>query len=868
MKQYPPELAIRFLSWFLKKELQEEVLGDLEEEFYHLLENHSLFKAKLLYWFQVLNYLRPFAIKHFQSPEFYPAMFSHNIKISYRTLLKNKTFSLINIGGLALGMTISIFIALWIYDEYSYNKSHEHYDRIVQVMRKDISPEGVRINSSITGGIGVEMVETYGRYFEHVAMTFFRPSPQLLLYGEEHYREMGYYFQQDIPHILTLNMIQGTRSALENPSNIIISESLASKIFDEENPMGKTISLITGTDLIVQGVYEDLPENSTFGDAEFFGSMALIYNENRPFVWNNYNMKAYALLKEDVQFEDASLGIKDLMKPYQVENYSPRELFLLPMKDWHFYDTNMYGEQITSKRVQFIRLYGAIGIFILLIACINFMNLNTSRFQIRGKEVGVRKAIGSARSEVISQFLTESLLYVVAALAISLALVSGLLPYFNEFSAKEISFEWLNPYFWLSITGFCLIVALIAGSYPALFLSSFNPVQALKGKLKQGKTSQWFRQGLVVFQFAISIVMIIGTITIYEQIQYAKNRSIGYQKGGLITMTGSRTVYQNMDVLRSELKSTGVVEELASSNYPLTNTLGNNGGFRLTDSETPFDISFNTIYVNPEYGTATKFELIAGRDFSRELGDESKNIIISESAVQAMGLDNPVGQQLVSKYDFNNNSTRTFTIVGVIKDMIKGSPFEEPKPLMLFPTEDSMYHIFIRINPGVSFETAISEIENTFDEIVPEHPFEYAFADNQYLTKFRVEEQTGSLAALFSALAIIISCLGLFGLSAFMVTQRVKEIGIRKVLGASVANLWTLLSKDFGILVAIACLISIPIASYAMNIWLQDYEYRIQIYWWIYAAGGVSCIIITMLTVSYHSVKASLANPVQSLRSE
>ncbi|MBO6522514.1 MAG: ABC transporter permease [Balneolaceae bacterium] len=868
MSLKPPKYAVRFLIFFLKDELQEEVLGDLEEAYYFNIRKYSKNKAKFLYWYQVLNYLRPFAIRNFSTPNLYPVMFRHNLKISYRTLLKNKTFSLINIGGLALGMTVTIFIALWIYDEYSYNANHEHYDRIVQVMRKDISSEGIQINSSQTGGAGVELEETYSNYFEYVAMTFFRPEPILLLQDGEHFREMGYYFQEDIPHILSLNMIQGSRNALENPSNIIISESLASKIFNEENPMGKTISLISGTDLIVQGIFEDLPGNSTFGDAAFFGSMGLIYNEDRPFVWNNYNMKIFALLRENADIEAASRSIKDVMKPYRGVDDDPRELFLLPMKDWHFYATNQYGEQVAGKLIQFIRLYGAIGIFILLIACINFMNLNTSRFQTRGKEVGVRKAIGSVRSEVVVQYLTESLLYTFGAFIISLLLVYMLLPSFNVFAAKEISLPWINPIFWVISIGFGLLVALVAGSYPAVFLSSFNPVQALKGRLRQGKKNERLRQGLVVFQFVISIVLIIGTITIHEQIQYAKNRSMGYQTEGLITMTGSRTVYQNMDLLRTELKNTGAVEEVAFSNYPLTNTLGNNGGFRFPGSSNPIPISFNTIYVSPEYGQTTKFELVAGRDFSRELGNESASIIISESAASAMGLDNPVGQQLISKYDFNDNSSLVFTIVGVIKDMVKGSPFEEPMPLMLFPSSNPMRHMFLRAKSGIPLEIVLSEIEEVFDKVAPEHPFEYAFADNQYLTKFRAEEQTGTLATLFSALAILISCLGLFGLSAFMVTQRVKEIGIRKTLGASVTNLWALLSRDFGILVIIACIISIPIASFVMNIWLQDYEYRIHIYWWIYAIGVISCFLVTMLTVSYHSIKASLLNPVKSLKTE
>ncbi len=866
MNTKPPKSAVRFLSFFLKQELQEEVLGDLEEAFQSTQKKHFLSKAKLLYWYQVFNYLRPFAIKNFSTPTIYPVMFRHNLKISYRTLLKNKTFSLINIGGLALGMTVAIFIALWIYDEYSYNTNHEHYDEIVQVMRKDISPDETSVNSSHTGGVGVELQEKYSHYFEHVAMTFFRPETELLVVEEQPYREMGYFFQKDIPHILSLEMKQGTRGAMENPSNMLVSERFAKKVFGEENPIGKTVSFNGTADLIVQGVFEDLPENSTFGDAEFFASMALIYNENNPYVWNNYNMKIFAKLKEGVSVSNASLAIKDLMKPYRDVEDDPRELFLLPMKDWHLNSSFEGGVQITSRKVQFIRLYGLIGVFILLIACINFMNLNTSQFQTRGKEVGVRKAIGSARSEVMKQFLTESFLYAFGAFVISLILIFLLLPSFNSIAAKEISFQWGNPLFWLVSIGFSALVGLIAGSYPAIFLSSFNPIQALKGKLRQGKKSERFRQGLVVFQFAISIVMIIGTITIHQQIQYAKDRPIGYEKEGLITMTGSQSVYQNLELLRAELKNTGVVREMGLANYPLITTLGNNDGFSLPGTSNEIQTSFNTIFVSPEYGEASQWELVAGRDFSRDLGDESANIIVSESAVQAMGLENPIGKEIEAKYEFNGQ--KRFTIVGVIRDMIKGSPFDEPKPLMLFSTESPMRYLFIRLNTEIPLSESIDEVQETFAKVAPDHPFEYAFADNQYLTKFRAEEQTGTLATLFSGLAIIISCLGLFGLSAFMVTQRVKEIGIRKTLGASVTNLWALLTRDFGLLVLIACVISIPIASYVMNIWLQDYEYKIQIYWWIYAAGVVSCLLVTMLTVSYHSIKASLANPVQSLKTE
>ncbi|MEO1021015.1 MAG: ABC transporter permease [Bacteroidota bacterium] len=868
MDQKPPKLATHLLYFFLKHELREEVSGDLEEQFLHVLKEHSKARAVLNYWFQVINYMRPFALKHIRSTPMFFIMFRHNIIISLRTVFKNKTFSLINIGGLALGMTVSIFIGLWIFDEYSFNKHHQHYDRLVQVYRKHITPSSISVGSAVPGALGLELTESYPHLFEDVTMTFYRPNNQLITYNERTFNETGYFFQEDAPHLFTLNMLAGTRNALENPSNIILSESMGRKLFGTEDPMGKTVRVNTRVDLIVQGIYEDLPDNSTLGGAQYFLPLSLVYNKENPYVWDNYNVKMFALLKEGVSVSNASAAIKDVINNIQDESDRKRDLLLLPMKDWHLNSTFEDGIQVTSRRIQFIRLYTTIGIFILLIACINFMNLNTAQFQKRGKEVGVRKAMGSMRGEVAGQFLMESFMYALGALMISLIIVYALLPYFSALSGKEILGQWANPWFWLCCIGFCGMVALMAGGYPAVFLSSYSPINALKGKLRQGRANTRFRQGLVVFQFTISIVLIISTLTIDKQIQYAKDRPTGYEKEGLVTLIArSQSFADNAELLRSELIASGVVEEMGMSNYPLTNTLGSNGGFRTENTE-EVPVYFNTIFVSPEYGKATKWDLADGRDFNREFGDEKNAIIISESAAEAFGLENPVGQQILSKNAFNDQSS--FEVVGVVKDMIKGSPFDEPVPLILFPTRYTGFYsyVFVRLNPEVAVGTAISEMERIFKEVNPGHPFEYYFAEDQFMSKFRAEEQVGGLATLFSILAIIISCLGLFGLSAFMATQRVKEIGIRKVMGASITSLWALLSKDFGVLVLIACLISVPIGAYAMNSWLQDYEYRISLDWTVYGMSVLLSLFVAFATVSYHSIKASITNPVQSLRTE
>ncbi len=860
----PPKYAEKLLLLFLRDELAEEVLGDLDEKFYSVLASHSPRKARLNYWFQVINYMRPFALKIFRSNSKTLIMFKHNFLISYRILLKNKVFSFINIGGLAMGMTVSILIGLWIHDELSFNKNHDHYDRIVQVLRRDVDGGNVEVNSSLVGKLGVKLQEEYANYFEQVAMTFFRPRPQLLKVGEQSIEEMGYYFQPDIPEILSLEMVTGTRSGLVDASGILLSESLAKKLFRDEDPMGKIVSVNVSRDLIVTGIYRDLPMNSTFGDANFLMSQHLIYNEQNPYGWDNYNMKIYALLRENVELEDASLAIMDILNNELDLGDESIDLLLLPMKDWHLNAYFVNGVQVMSGTMKYLWLYGAVGVLVLLIACINFMNLNTARYQTRSKEVGVRKTFGSFRSNLIAQFMAESMLYAFVALFISFVLVLSILPWFNTVSGKELIIPFSNIWFWVLCIGFTVFSALIAGSYPALFLSSFNPIKALKGNPEQGSGSVRFRQILVVFQFTVSIVLIIGTIVIYQQISYAKDRPVGYEQDNLITMIGrSDEYFQKYDLIRTELKNTGVVEEVAEANYPLMNTLGNNNAFRIGGKK--IDATFNTIYVTPEYGSTTRWELVEGRDFSREL-DESASIILSESAVEIIGLEDPLGQLLEAPRDFN--SRRRFTVVGVVKDMVKGSPFEPAKPLMVFCSEESMRYLFIRINSNTDYLAAIPKIQEAYQEVLPKEGFNFRFVDDEYLTKFRSEEQVGNFAALFSVLAILISCLGLYGLSAFVVSQRVKEIGIRKVIGASVINLWTLLSKDFGVLVIISCLFAIPLAFYVLDGWLASYSYRVELSWWVFVTGSFCCVLITLLTVSYHSLRVSRANPVESLRAE
>ena len=503
----------------------------------------------------------------------------------------------------------------------------------------------------------------------------------------------------------------------------------------------------------------------------------------------------------------------------------------------------------------------------LLLACINFMNLSTARSEKRAKEVGIRKSVGSVRRQLVNQFLSESLLVATLAFILAVAIVWLVLPWFNELAGKEINRLWLSPGVWGILFLFTLVTGLLAGSYPAFYLSSFQAVSVLKGSFRAGRSATLPRQVLVVFQFTISIALIIGTIMVYQQIQFVKDRPVGYDQEGLLTLPmNSPEYYRNYEQLRNELVRTNAVSDVAKSSRPLTNALGWNNGFSWSGKAPDADPAFNTIWASYDYGNTIGWEIVAGRDFSREYATDTTAIVINESARKLMGLGNPVGQ--VVSFDPSWDERRAFTIVGVIKDLVKESPYEASYPSVIFNSDAMASWLFIKINPQLTARDALPQIEAVFSKLVPSAPFDYRFVDDEYDAKFSNEERIGKLAGFFAVLAIFISCLGLFGLAAYVAEQRTKEIGIRKVLGASVGQLWRLLSKDFVILVVLACLIAIPIAYYFLHGWLQNYEYRTELPWWVFGAAGTGAFLITLLTVSFQSVKAALANPVDALRNE
>ncbi|MGD1843087.1 MAG: ABC transporter permease [Thermonemataceae bacterium] len=799
-------------------------------------------------------------------------MWKSYFKIGLRNIQRNRVTSFINIGGLAISFLVVIIIGLWLWDKLSYNTYHKNYDRIAQVMHHSKGSEGeIYTNQSLVSALGDHLQTTFASHFAQVATAV--PAEQTLSLEEENkgFMEKGVFISASAPEMFTLEMLQGSRNGLQGVNQILLSASLATKIFGEQNPVNQTVKIGEQQLMTVKGVYKDLPSNTTFEEIAYMISLDTYFSE-REKTWDNYFVSIYVQLQPEVNLAEVNQLIKgELAKNIdEVSAAKKPVLFLQPMSDWYLFSHFENGKKATSKRLQYVRIASIIGIFILVLACINFTNLSTARASERAKEIGIRKTVGAQRNRLIKQFLVESIMITAAAFTIALLFTIVLLPLFNQAAQEEVQLRWDHPLFWLLSLSVVLFTGLLAGIYPALYLSAFQTVKILKGSFQAGRTTVLFRKVLVVFQFSISMILLVGTIVIFQQINFTKNRSVGYEQEKLLTMINA---YDRIDLLSERLKATGLVEAVGQANYPLTNTLGNNDSFTWEGKPDGFDPSFNTVKVSEEYGQAVNWKLLKGRNFSRDFKTDTAGIIINETAAKLLGFDNPIGQQVRNTYPGWNEAYfggRQFTIVGVIEDMIKGSPFEPATPLMLF-YEDNPHHLywlFVKIKPQHSFQQALPAIEAVFNQLYPAIPFNYKLVEDEYATKFRAEESMASLVSSFASLAILISCLGLFGLTTFTIAQRTKEIAIRKVLGASILNLWQMLSRDYLRLVLWAGLISLPLAYLSMESWLEGYYYRIQLSWQVFAATIFAVTLLTLLTVSFKSIKAALMNPANTLKDE
>ncbi|MDB5145633.1 MAG: ABC-type antimicrobial peptide transport system, permease component, partial [Mucilaginibacter sp.] len=793
-------------------------------------------------------------------------MFKNHFKIAWRNLIKNKVLSLINIGGLAVGMAVVMLISLWVLDEVSFDKYHNNYHQIAQVIGN------VNINGEVKTSfhqpypLAAELRKNYGSDFKSVVMSTL-PRDYILASGDKKLNEQGAFMEAGGPELFTLNMLEGRRDAIKDPSSILISASTAKAFFGNEAPMAKVLKLNNLENLKVAGVYADLPENTTLAGLAFIGCWDRYATDYRlsgmreP--WGPAIVNLYIQLADNENFENVSLKIRD-EKLRHLKTLSAKTkptLFLQPMNKWHLYSEFKDGKNIGGK-IQYVWLFGTVGVFVLLLACINFMNLSTARSEKRAREVGIRKAIGSSRSQLIKQFYGESLLCVLMAFLASLLLVELSLSAFDQLAGKQIVIPWNSPAFWLAGIGLSFITAIITGSYPALYLSSFKPVKVLKGAFRVGRLASAPRKVLVVLQFTVSIVLIIGTIVVIRQILFAKDRPIGYSQDGLITIP-VRTIelHQHFDAIKHALMSNGTITEMAEADAPPNKVAGTTGGVGWPGQDPNLDINFGQEDISYDYGKTIGWEFSEGRDFTPSFLSDSAAVIINQAAADFMTMKKPT-ENYITFYG------QQFKIIGVTKDIINRSPYEQVQPMVHFLAKWAGGCLLLKINPKMSAAKAISNIASVLKTYNPEQPFEYHFVDQEYAKEFGDEERIGKLATVFAGLAIFISCLGLFGMASFMAEQRIKEIGVRKVLGASVFALWQLLSKDFAILVFISIIIASPVAYYFMHNWLRNYQYHTDVAWWIFIVTAIGAILITLITVSFQAIKAASANPIKSLKTE
>ncbi|WP_224483441.1 ABC transporter permease [Robertkochia aurantiaca] len=793
--------------------------------------------------------------------------------IAWRNLSRNKVYSLINILGLAIGMAVTMLIGLWIYDEITYNDYFTKSERIAQVYQTQTFNGKKGTGPAIPRPLEAAMREDYGNNFNHIVMSSWQQT-YYLQNGDKNLRRDGHAWQNGAIDMFGFEIIKGDRNGLEDPNSIMLSENTAEELFGDADPIGKVIKVNSEHDMMVTAIFRNIPENNTFDEVEFMVPWQHYADTNEWIAnalqhWGNNSFQMFVEIKEGKTMEEVSqlIGPVKYEKAEGEKEYDP-VMFLHPMKDWYLRGDFENGENI-GGRIENLWLFGTIGLFVLLLACINFMNLSTARSEKRAKEVGIRKTLGSERPQLVRQFLAESLFIVMLSYLLAMIMVQLSIPSFNELSGKTVEIPWGEPVFWICCLSFILITAFLAGSYPALYLSSFNPVTVLKGTFKAGRYASLPRKVLVVTQFSISVALIIGTLVVMKQIDHSKNRPVGYNKEGLIQIpVFSKDFEGKYDLMHEAFLRSGGAVAMSGSMSPVTSVWSNRSGWTWEGKQEGFQEDFAWVEVTHEYPSSMGLIFTDGRDFSREFASDSNAVILNETAVRYMGIKDPVGK-LIRDEDTGEEAQEPMKIIGVVKDMVMQSAYKPVKQtLFVFSKEGNINYYNLRLNPEKSVKENLELIEQTFKTHFPALPFQFEFVDENYALKFRAEERIASLAAVFTVLAIFISCLGLFGLASFVAEQRTKEIGIRKVLGASVSNLWLMLSREFLLLVMLSLLIAIPIAYYIMQNWITKFDYRTNISWWIFISAGLGAIFLTIFTISFQAVRAASGNPVKSLRDE
>jgi putative ABC transport system permease protein len=787
-------------------------------------------------------------------------MIKNYLKTAWRNLWKNKTFSLINIMGLAFGMTCSLMIMLWLKDELGMNKFHVNGKRLYRVMENQ-NYSGVISTFDATPGILAENIVKDIPEIEMASQMLWEEEP-LFTVGNKFDKEKGRYVQKDFLRMFSYKLAKGDpKTAMDRPDGVVLSKKLAEKYFKGEDPMGKIIRVDNEDNVQVTGILEEIPNNSSL-KFDFLMSYQRWWKTNSwAHEWGNNGPRCYVMLSANADPAKVNAKIKNYIKTKNKD--SNVELFIQNYVESYLYSDWEHGKQ-SGGRIEYVRIFSIVAIIILLIACINFMNLATARSLKRAREIGVRKVVGAFKNQLMRQFIGESLFVAFLALLVSLVLGLLILPTFNTLTEKQLSIDFTDPSFIGLVLLLTFVTGLVSGSYPALFMSSLNPIVVLKGSLKFRRGATLFRKGLVVFQFALSIVLILGMIIVYRQIDYIHNKNLGFTREDLLYMPLEGDLPKNLDAFKQELLGQAGIKAVTTSGHSPIEVGSSTMGVRWPGKDTTKQLLFSNSPVTFDYIKTMGIELVAGRDFSPEFGLDSNNYLINEAAARQIGYKEPVGKEL-TMWGVKGQ------IVGLMKDFHHNSLHVPIEPLIIrlhLKAWGNPYGtVVIRTESGKTTQ-AIASMEKLFKKFNPGFPFKYYFADQEIANRYKAEHTVSKLSRYFAFLAIFISCLGLFGLVTFTAEQRTKEIGIRKVLGASVPGIVQMLSRDFIKLVLIAAVIAFPVAWWAMNNWLQDFAYRVPIGWWAFVIAGIAAIAIALVTVSFQAIKAAMSNPVKSLRTE
>jgi len=786
-------------------------------------------------------------------------MIKNYFKIAWRNLFRNKGFSATNLLGLTIGITCTILISLWVKDELTYDKFHSNYSSIYKIYANRDFNNQVFTDQNMVLPLA-SSIEKAIPQIKHAVVTTHRQG-HILSYGDKKIKKEGYTVGDNFFDMFSWKFIKGNATtALPDPYSIVLTQSTAKAFFGNDDPINKVIRVDNEYDAKVTAIVADVPGNSTL-QFDYVNA----FNYNNDFLkramtnWQNSSWNVFVRVNQPTDLKQVEKSINDIKYQHDEGDKKISTYFAFPMNKWRLQSEFKDGKN-TGGMIEYVRLFSIIAIIILLIACVNFMNLSTARSEKRAREVGVRKTLGSGKRQLVFQFFSESIILASIAFVLSVLAVFLLLPFFNELVDKHLSLDLTQPLFWLTSIALIIFTGVVAGSYPALYLSSFSPVKVLKGTFLAGKKSALPRHILVVGQFAISILLISATIIIYQQIQHIKNRDIGYNPNNLIMISASDDTQKNYEAIRDGLLKTGMVNAVNRSFSPITDIWWSAPAPDWDGKPADGELIVTRMATDIDYAKTMGVKIIEGKDFSGVPAD-SANMIINEAAVKAMGLKNPIGTQLrYGSYKFN--------VIGVTNDIVMGSPFKAVDPMLVHFSSNNINSINIRLTASSKPQQAIKAIEGVFKKYNPAVPFDYKFVDEEFGKKFLTEDLISRITNIFAGLAIFICCIGLAGLASFTIEKRIREIGIRKVMGATLQQLLLLISKDFLKLVLIAFVIATPLAWWFMNNWLEKYPDRITISIWLFGAVGLLILLLALVVVSLNTMKAAIANPIKSLRTE